>query len=109
MKNDVISKEPGKYLVIRPDLRTANYIAEVIQSEPLIVKVAESGALSRLKESNDFIVLETETKMVQGSDEENQMLLSEAVKRGKPLISGLKSLGIEDGKLHEILPVTTEK
>ncbi len=104
MKNEVISKEVGKYLVIRLDESTVSHIAEVLQSDPLIVKITEEGPLSRLKESSHFIVLETETKKVQGSEEESTQFLAEAVKKGKPLISGLRSLGIGDNVLHEILP-----
>ncbi|HAU07484.1 MAG: hypothetical protein A2568_00795 [Candidatus Yanofskybacteria bacterium RIFOXYD1_FULL_44_17] len=82
----------------------SRYIAQVIEEEPLVLKVEESGPYSRLK-GEDFVIMENDSLRAQGDDETAQELLREAVRRGKPLRSGLKSLGVKNGKLHEILPV----
>ncbi|HBT80608.1 MAG TPA: hypothetical protein DEB13_01550 [Candidatus Yanofskybacteria bacterium] len=98
------SKKVGDLLVIWMTWSFRVYIAEVVEESPLVLKVQESGPRSRLKD-DDFVVLEKDSLRIQGDDEISTALLRETTQRGKPLISGLKRLGVEDGKLHEILPV----
>ncbi|MFC1756906.1 hypothetical protein ACFLZC_02000 [Patescibacteria group bacterium] len=82
------------------------YIAEVIQEEPLRLKVEETGPYASLR-WDDFIISDFESEQIQ-DDEKSTELLRKAQKSGHPFFSGLKSLGVDDGKLHEILPVETE-
>jgi len=97
------SKKVGDLLVIWVTSSLRAYIAEVIEESPLILKVKESGPYSRLK-YDDFVVLEKDSLRIQGDDETSTALLRETAQRGRPLISGLKRLGVEDDKLYEILP-----
>jgi len=98
------SKKVGDLLVIWLTSSIRMYIAEVIEESPLILKAEESGPYSRLRD-DDFVILERASIRIQGDDETSMALLRERVQRGSPLISGLKRLGVEDSKLHEILPV----
>ncbi len=102
--NAVASKKLGDFLVIWITGSLRKYIAEVTNEDPLILKVEETGPYARLKDG-DFIVLEHYSIECQSDGEDAQNLLRQAVERGKPIVSGLKSLGVEDGTLHEILPV----
>lgn len=78
----------------------ANYIAEVIQSIPLIVKVTESGPYAKLKSGSwDFIVLREDSFQFQQDVRNDTNFYLE---NNTPL-SGLKSLGVTDDKLHEML------
>ncbi|KKR14320.1 MAG: hypothetical protein UT43_C0028G0012 [Parcubacteria group bacterium GW2011_GWC1_39_29] len=86
MPRAMASKKIGDLLVIWVTSSLRAYIAEVIGESPLILKVKEGGPYSRLK-YDDFVILEKDSLKIQGND------------------SGLKRLGVEDGKLHEILPV----
>ena len=98
------SKKVGDLLVIWITCSVRRYIAEVIEESPLILKVEEGGPYSRLKDG-DFVVLEKDSLRIQGDDETSTALLRETAQRGRPLISGLKRLGVEDSRLHKILPV----
>jgi len=80
------------------------YIAEVVQSEPLILKVEEYGPYAHLR-GDDFIINAWDSAIIQDLDEsKSTALLKEAKERGHPFLSGLRKLGIGDGKMHEILP-----
>ena len=98
------SRGVGSFLVIMITGIVRMYIAEVIQEGPLMLKVEESGPYSRLK-GEDFVVFEKDSLRAQVDDLTARALLVEALERGRPLRSGLKKLGVEDGVLHEILPV----
>ena len=98
------SRSVGSFLVIMITGVVRMYIAEVIQEEPLILKVEESGPYSRLM-GEDFIVFEKYSTRLQGDDLSVRNLLREAIQRDEPFCSGLKRLGVEDGVLHEILPI----
>lgn len=103
----VVSKKPGDLIVIMITGCTGRYIAEVIQEEPLRLKVEESGPYAHLKDG-DFIVDEFTSAIVQDeNDDETRALLAEAKRRGHPFVSGLKQLGVNDGKMHEMLPATS--
>lgn len=96
----------GDYLVIQITGCIPDYIAEVTKSEPLQLKVEETGLYTCLKDG-DFIVNELDSEAVQ-EDEKNdtcEYLQSRKDKGWKPCLSGLKSLGMpQDGRLYEVLP-----
>lgn len=97
--------EVGDYVIIwiTGDIHT--YIAEVTQAEPLRLKVMEAGPFANLKDG-DYIILEEETKQAQKDCRENTCdFLISMQKKGVKVVSGLKSLGITDGKLRYIYPV----
>jgi len=98
------SRKVGSFLVVMITGVVSRYIAEVVQENPLILKIEESGPYSRLR-GEDFVIFEKDSLRAQGDDLTAQALLVEALERGRPLRSGLKKLGVEDGVLHEILPV----
>jgi len=80
------------------------YIAEVIQSNPLRLKLEETGIFSRLKEE-EFTILESDTELFQTACREGTNGYLEAMQRtGEPPLSGLRSLGVTDNTLREILP-----
>ena len=96
----------GDHLVIQitGDVRT--YIAEITQSDPLKMKVKESGAYSNLQDG-DYIIDDVDSPIVQNDDKRNECsyLLWRESKGLAPAISGLASLNVpSDGKLYEILP-----
>ena len=94
----------GDFLVIWITGMLGNYIAEVTQSDPLQMKVEEDGPFAHLKHG-DFVILEKETEQFQKDcREDTNVFLESEYKAGRKIISGLKSLGVTDGKLHEILP-----
>jgi len=94
--------KPGAYLVVWLIGETRKYIAEVKQVEPLRLKIQESGPLANLKEG-DIIVLDEDTAQIQSDQRRQQKLFMRNKFYGHPLLSGLKSLGVADDKLHEIL------
>ena len=97
----------GSLIVIMITGMIREYIAEVISKVPLILKVEETGPFARLKDG-DYIIFEEYSLRLQGDDEATQNLLREASERGFPLASGLKRLGVTDGRLHYILPMPIE-
>ena len=96
------STEIGKLLVIWITSDTKKYIAEVIREAPLRLKVQEAGPYANLKDG-DFIILKKDSVRIQ-DDQMSEQLLREQCELGYPLISGLASLGVMDGKIREILP-----
>lgn len=96
------STKVGSLLIIQITGMGGDYVAEVIEEEPLRLKVTETGPFSNLK-SEDFIIREDQSCLAQ-DDNTSQKLLFDAVLKGIPLFSGLASLGITDGKIHELLP-----
>ena len=94
------STKVGSYLIIQITGTVRSYIAEVIQDDPLIVKVTEEGPYAKLKvASGDFVILKSDTFQFQ------QDILNDTdfyLEHNTP-ISGLKSLGVTDDKLHEML------
>jgi len=98
-----LSKKRGSYLIIWITGMSGHYIAEVVEENPLVLKVEEEGSFSRLKDG-DFGIVEGESLEFQ--DEEGaKRLVQEYAQKPRPLASGLKSLGIDDGKLHTILSI----
>lgn len=97
------STKVGSLLIIQITGRGGNYVAEVIEEEPLRLKVTEAGSFSNLK-NEDFVIRENESCLAQ-DENSSQKLLSDAVLKGNPLLSGLASLGITDGTIHELFPV----
>ena len=92
----------GSYLITQITGHTRLYIAEVVETDPLVLKVEERGPFARLK-SGDYIIDETLSERIQDPKQETAVL-QEAVERGIPLISGLASLGVKDEAMHDILP-----
>lgn len=97
-----MNTSPGSYLAIQITGMLGCYIAEVIVQDPLVLKVEEEGPFSRLK-SGDYIIMESETKRLQDPKQETAVL-REAIGRANAYKSGLRSLGVTDGQLHEIGP-----
>ena len=94
----------GDYLVIWITGRTQLYIAEVTQSEPLCLKVEETGPFSNLK-AGDFILRDEYSEQLQNDCRNDGKVFLESMKnKGIKPLSGLRSLGVTSGKLHEILP-----
>jgi len=91
----------GDHLAIWITGQSPMYIAEVTKEEPLELKVMESGPFAHLKDG-DYFVMEHMTTVLQRDDLESQRYLFSAKKLDHPFLSGLQSLGIEDGILHEI-------
>jgi hypothetical protein len=83
---------------------TTNFIAEVIEESPLIVKVQDTGRYAKLLPT-DFVLDDTATEVFQRENQDEiKALLQEAVDGGKPYVTGLAALGITDGTLHKMLP-----
>jgi hypothetical protein len=104
MNEERFTTNPGDYLIIQITGMIGTYIAEVVQANPLRLKVAEDGPFAHLKDG-DFIISSRDTAKVQ-ADQKNDtnFFLEERHKQGLKTASGLKSLHVQDGKLHEILP-----
>lgn len=95
----------GDYVVIFITGSIPVYIAEVVQEEPLRLKVQEEGPFSLLKEGGDYILLEPDTVALQADfRNDTYCYLQEREARGKSApITGLKSLGITDRTLRTVL------
>lgn len=94
----------GDYLIVQIIGCVRDYIAEVIQSDPLQVKITESGKYSKFEEDS-IIIVPYETEQFQGDCLNNtNIFLETTYKEGRKVFSGLKSLGITDGELHPIYP-----
>ena len=94
----------GDFLVIMITGEVVPYIAEITQSDPLQMKVMETGPFARLKHG-DFVVMKMETEQFQRDcREDTNVFLESEHKAGRKIISGLEKLGITDNQLHEILP-----
>jgi hypothetical protein len=100
--------ELGATVVLMVTGDTRKFIAEVTQEDPLRFKVEEEGPYSNLK-AEDFIISRVDTIKWQSGQDSATKMLKEAKERGFPYYSGLKSLGVETGKLHEILPDNKER
>ncbi len=101
--SDEVSKKIGDLLVIQMAGVLLEFIAEVIDEDPLLLKVQEHGPYAKLN-SRDYIILEDKSLLLQ-NDDTHQELLRSSAERGHPLVSGLKVLGVTDGNLHKILPI----
>jgi hypothetical protein len=103
LKSPVFSTDIGELIVIKPIFMKGVYIAEIISKTPLIVKVEEMPTAYVLKENTGgFFILEKESAMIQTVEGFNK-LVRQYAEDGIPLRTGLKKLGIEDGKIYEIL------
>lgn len=97
------SQKRGDLIVIQITGCLGKYIAEIISEKPWAVRVEERGPYSRLV-TGEFILNIDDSARLQGGDKKANALLREAIDRGHPLVSGLERLGVNDGKLHQILP-----
>jgi hypothetical protein len=94
----------GDYLVITITDVTGTYVAEIVQPDPLQLKVEETGPYAHLK-SGDFIILDGDTAQFQRDLQNNTSVFLETEQMANRHVhTGLKSLGADDGKLCEILP-----
>ncbi len=93
----------GDYLIIMITGFIGVYVAEVTQSEPLRMKVEEHGPLTNLKE-DDYIIIESDTEDFQQNYEDYL-----AIRKPRQLLSGLKSIGVTDNNMHEILLPTKKQ
>ncbi len=93
--------DSGDYLVIQITGVAEIFIAEIIQSNPLKLKVMESGPYANLKDG-DFIIMDNYSEQIQKDNREDTNVFLQTVH--KTPFSGLKSLGVVDNQLREILP-----
>ncbi|MFA6338716.1 MAG: hypothetical protein WCW87_01495 [Candidatus Paceibacterota bacterium] len=91
------STEVGKYLVIHIIGDIHFFIAEVVTKDPLVIKITEEGLLSVLKQG-DYVIYESFSADIQNIESQNNVI--EKFK----MYSGLRSLGVTDGKIYEICP-----
>ena len=104
MSEHQFTTEVGNFLVIWITGWTNLFIAEVTQSDPLQLKVEENGAFAHLK-NGDFIIRERESaQLQQDCRDDTETFLEDQRKAGRLVASGLKKLGVEDKRLHTILP-----
>ena len=100
------SRKKGQYFIIWITGMIGHYIAEIVEEDPPVLKVEEEGLFARLK-AGDFGVVEDESLEIQDKEKARGLVLRYASKKTK-LASGLRSLGVKDGKLHEILDIQWE-
>jgi hypothetical protein len=103
LSSSEIDYTPGKLVVIWITGNTANYIAEVVTTDPLVLKVEEDGPYARLKDG-DFILRQSDTLVLQRDMVNGTEEFIKNCKR--PPLSGLKVLGAPNGKLCESGPST---
>lgn len=96
--------KPGAQLVVWIDGRIGMFVGQVTRTHPLRIKVQESGPLSDLK-GQYFTILHSETVAWQRDGLAKGALLHSQKQLGRPVLSGLKTLGVTDTILHEILDV----
>ncbi|MFA6437085.1 MAG: hypothetical protein WC242_05460 [Candidatus Paceibacterota bacterium] len=94
------SMQVGDLVVINIVGMTELYIAEITQSDPLKMKVAERGPLARLQ-SGDFLILTVNTFLLQRDLHENTRGFW-SMKHKSRILSGLAKLGVKDGKVRRI-------
>ena len=96
--------EVGSLLVVSLPSVIREYIAQVTSCDPLLMKIEETGPYSKIK-GYEVIIHEEKTVVLQGEDQDAwNAILRESKERGHAIVSGLKVLGVEDGKLREMLP-----
>lgn len=92
----------GKQVVIWITGRVEKFVAEITKVDPLQMKVMEDGPYAHLKEG-DYILLPKETIAWQADGVAKGVLLYTSKQLQRPVLSGLKALGVADSILHEIL------
>lgn len=95
------STDKGKYLVVTMNCSESKCIAEITQTEPLVVKIEEHGFCSNINQIN-FRIHDHDSSLVQKSPNELEKYIDNLRKNGEHLYSGLHSLGIEDGMLRDL-------
>lgn len=86
------STKVGSYIIIYVTGYIGTFIGEVTSEELFQIKVEEEGVFSCLREG-DYIILENSTALFQA---DRKKFFKERV---GDVFSGLKSLGVESGKL----------
>ncbi|MFA6407125.1 MAG: hypothetical protein WCV80_00265 [Candidatus Paceibacterota bacterium] len=99
---------PGDHLVIQITGIAQHHIAEVVSSDPLIVKVMEHGPYAKLKTEDFVIDEELSAKYQKGDAKEWDVLYREAKERGCPFLSGLTSVGTKGDTLYELIGASEE-
>lgn len=97
----------GDYLVVSIAGYIPDFIVQVLQESPLYVMAKNSGPLSKMSPET-YTILEEETSRLQNEHLRNG-LLRERKDDGRPLISGLRSLGVTDDDFYEFLPLDEPK
>jgi len=98
------STNVGDLLVVWLTGMTGSYVAEVTQGDPLRLKVSEDGPLAHLK-TDDVIIRGGDSAMLQkDSRDDTGSFLEQEQAAGRKVMTGLASLGVEGGQLHEISP-----
>lgn len=93
----------GDKLFVEMAGKTSWFLGEVIQEDPLVIKIAENGPLARIK-VGDFTILERETAILRENGDDLQKILHEQYMSGRPVQTGLLSYGsVKKGKLHSVL------
>lgn len=94
----------GWQIIITIDGDSRIFIAEVTRSEPSTqLKIQENGPYAHIK-SDEFIIKEYYSSLWQGGQDSANKLLRVARDEGRPIYTGLKSLGVNDDELHEAWP-----
>ena len=105
MSNTKYGTQVNDFLVIQlvGDLNT--YIAQVVQADPLRVKVTEAGPHANLIEE-DFVIKAQQTLMIQqDARDDTCVFLQQQLDAGRKVYSGLESLGVSGGRsMRDILP-----
>lgn len=94
----------GAQLIIWITGDVNRYVAEVTKVDPLDMKVEEDGPYAYLKDV-DYIIIAPASAVWQKGVMHKTLFLRNAKLLAHPILSDLKSLGVTDGKLHEILPL----
>lgn len=99
---ETYSKEIGQLVVIWITGMLGNYIGEITKANPMEIKVMEDGPFAYLRDG-DFLIRDNCTILLQEDDKhDTSTFLLQEEAAGRKVISGLKRLGVEDGKLHYI-------
>lgn len=93
----------GAQLIIWITGDTRRFVAEITKVDPLEMKVMEEGPYAHLKDG-DYIIIGGDSAHWQEGGKKKRTLFQRAELCKNPLLSALQSLGVTDGKLHEILP-----
>lgn len=103
----------GDLVVIWITGMIGDYIAQVVEAEPLVVKVTETGPWAALR-GEDFILQHGMTETLRADEQqETAVFLSECLARKHPAMTGLACLIGEEraarGKVFSLLPPPTEQ
>ena len=98
--------EPGDFLIVHVIDCARTFIAEVTRSSRLRMKIQEKGRLANLKHSEVTISRRRTASLQRDILNGTTTFLEEQERKGRQIVSGLRSLGVADSKLQAILPAT---